>query len=244
MSSTESSAERERAEEEAEEAARTTSETSSSQTTSTKTSSSPASSSHTSSSHISSSETSTTETEGQAAEGKQAQAAEEAECGRPKTAPILLEGKDASTYDPSAFPASGYAHPALALDGNASTAWTAAPAPGLAPKVQAGLLIDLRRPRKIGKVALISRTLGMTIRVYGTTERKPPKSIDSKRWIKLSGVHVVEQRSSVIKLEHTPKIRQLLVWVLRAPEVEPLVEGEAVEESAAVNELALYEPNA
>jgi hypothetical protein len=188
----------------------------------------------------------TTGTETQAEEAEEAEDEESctSEAGKngSKPAPIQLSARDASSYDPNAYPETGYVGPELAVDGNASTAWTAAPAPEIAPKVQAGLLIDLTRERQIAKVALISRTLGMTVAIYGTTQRTAPKSVESKGWVKLSGVHLVEQRSSTIKLERTPRIRQLLVWVLRAPEVEPQVEGEAVEESAAINELALYEP--
>lgn len=230
------SAERERAEEEAEEATtQTTSETSSTQT--------------------SSAATGAPEGEGEETQAKAREAAEETaeeaearaeaegcESTRPKTAPILLRRRDVSSYDPNGFPEAGYLKPALAIDGDASTAWTAATAPTRAPKVQAGLLIDLGHKRKIAKLALISRSLGMTLRIYGTTDSRAPKSIESKRWIELSGVHRVEQRSSTIKLKRTPEIRQLLVWVLRAPEIEPLTEGEAVEESAAINEVALYEP--
>lgn len=159
------------------------------------------------------------------------------------TAPIPLAAHDASTYDPNGYPESGYVDPQLAIDGNASTAWTAAPGPEIAPKVQAGLLIAFGREREIAKVALISRALGMTVQVYGTTQRVAPKSLESKAWVKLSGVHIVEERSSKIKLKRTPKIRQLLVWVLRAPEIEPKVEGEVVEDSAAINELTLYAPS-
>ncbi|MHB1539223.1 MAG: hypothetical protein ACYCYN_12135 [Solirubrobacteraceae bacterium] len=108
--------------------------------------------------------------------------------------------------------------------------------------MQAGLLVNLHHRRQIAEVALISRTLGMSVRIYGTTSRTAPKSIGSKHWLELSRVHLVEQRSSTIKLEHATKIRWLLVWVLRAPEVEPTVVGEAVEDAAAINELALYEP--
>ena len=199
--------------------------------------------SSTSSSSSSSSATTTTQTsstDGEPSE-KEECAAEKNTRGA-KAAPISLKAEDASTYNPNAYPASSFTSPALAIDGIATTAWTAAPAFGLAPKVQAGLLLDLEGERRIAKVALISKTLGMTVQIYGTTQRKPPKSITAAGWQKLSGVHLVEERSSTISLRRLPKIRQLLVWVLRAPEVEPEVQGEAVEESAAIGEVALYEP--
>ncbi|MHB1859600.1 MAG: hypothetical protein ACYCUM_05725 [Solirubrobacteraceae bacterium] len=222
-----SSAERERAEEEAEATSDTTS------TTTTSTTPTPSASS-TSSTQT----TSTTTSTGHATSTQAACSGR----GSPTTAPILLRATDVSTYDPNRYPQAGYVHPQLAVDGDSSTAWTAAPAPNLAPKVQAGLLVNLHHRRQIAEVALISRTLGMSVRIYGTTSRTAPKSIGSKHWLELSRVHLVEQRSSTIKLEHATKIRWLLVWVLRAPEVEPTVVGEAVEDAAAINELALYEP--
>ncbi|MHB1469425.1 MAG: hypothetical protein ACYCX7_09740, partial [Solirubrobacteraceae bacterium] len=192
----------------------------------------------------SSTQTTSSSSAEEAREIKELEAAESARegCAGAKSAPILLTKHAASTYDPNAYPATGYAGPQLATDGNLSTAWTATAAPEIAPKVQAGLLIDLHREREIAKVALSSRALGMTVQIFGTTQRTAPKSIEGRRWVKLSRVHLVEQRSSTIKLERKGKIRQLLVWVLRAPEVEPKVEGEVVQDSAAINEVQLYEP--
>jgi hypothetical protein len=193
-------------------------------------------------------ETSTGTTTGAETEAEELEAKELEEGGCPggegegaKSAPLVFAANAASTYDPNGYPETGYLGPELAIDGVTTTAWTAAAAPELAPKVQAGLLIDLQRKRRIAKVGLISRTLGMTVEVFGTTQREAPKSIESSGWKKLSGIHLVEERNSSIVLKRTPKIRQLLIWVLKAPEVEAEAESEEASDSAAINEVALYE---
>jgi hypothetical protein len=192
-------------------------------------------------------ETSGTQTSSTEAEELEARELEEGGCPGEeatkgaKRAPIVLKGKAASTYDPNGYPEADFVGPKLAIDGITTTAWTAATAPELSPKVHGGLLLDLAKKRRIAKVGVISRTLGMTVEVFGTAQRHAPKSIESQGWRKLSGVHLVEERNSSIVLKRMPEVRQLLIWVLKAPEVEPEVEGEEVTSSVAINEVALYE---
>jgi hypothetical protein len=151
-----------------------------------------------------------------------------------KQAPILLDTNAASTYDPNGYPEAAFGDPSLAIDGESTTAWTAPLAPEIAPLVQSGLLLNLKAQRRIAKVTLITSTPGMSVQVYGTTQRKPPSSLNSAAWVKLSHVHVASQRKSSVELRRSPqKIRQLLVWIVKAPEGA---------ESIAIGEAELYEP--
>lgn len=191
----------------------------------------------------SSTQTTTTQTTSseEAQERKEAREDEEAECEatkQAKQAPILLDTDAASNYNPNGYPEAGFGDPNLAIDGEATTAWTVAVAPSLAPKVQAGLLLDLKASREIAKLVLITKTPGMTIEIYGTSERKAPTSLSESGWRQLSSAHIAKKRDASITLKHTPKIRQLLIWVISAPAG---TSSEATE-AAAINEVDLYEP--
>ncbi len=131
---------------------------------------------------------------------------------------ILLDTDAASTYNPNALPASGFGDPSLTIDEDTSTAWTAQVEPALAPRVQAGVALDLKSPRKISALKLITDTPGMTIQVLATTASTLPAAITDPAWVKLSSSAVETQRRLRIALrDTTTAFRFVLLWISRAP---------------------------
>jgi hypothetical protein len=131
--------------------------------------------------------------------------------------PILLDTNAASTYNPYAYPASGFGDPSLAIDGETSTAWTAQVDPAVAPKMAEGLAIDLKSPRKLSAVQLVTTTPGMVVQVYGTTAHTLPTSITDPAWVKLSPSIPVKSHHLRIKLKSAGAVRFVTLWISRAP---------------------------
>lgn len=130
---------------------------------------------------------------------------------------LLLDTDAASTYNPYGYPATGFGDPALAIDGEALTAWTGQVQPSSAPNMAEGLLVNLKSPTKLGAVMLVTQTTGMTVQLYGTTARKPPKTITEQGWKQLSATHVLKKRATRVKLHAKPSLRYVLVWIVKAP---------------------------
>jgi hypothetical protein len=132
--------------------------------------------------------------------------------------PILLDTDAATTYNPSNYPAAGFGDPALAIDGEASTAWTAQVQPSSAPRMAEGLLIDLRGATKLGSLELRTTTPGMTVQIYGATARRAPATITDPGWTPLSASRVLKRRATRLKL-HTSGhgFRYVVVWIVKAP---------------------------
>lgn len=142
-----------------------------------------------------------------------------------EVAPIVLDTNAAATYNPNNYPATDFGEPELAIDGDPSTAWTAAVQPETAPQMAAGLLIDLKTPRKLSKFELISPSKGMTIEVYGTEATAPPASITEtpattteKGWVKIVRARVIKKAKTKIILRKPSKaFRYVLLWLIKAP---------------------------
>jgi hypothetical protein len=130
---------------------------------------------------------------------------------------LLLDTDAASTYNPYNYPAAGFGDPALAIDGEALTAWTGQVQPSSAPNMAEGLLIDLKTPTKLGAVKLLTQTTGMTVQLYGTTEKQAPATITEPGWIQLSSTHVLKKRTTHVQLHGKQALRFVLVWVVKAP---------------------------
>jgi hypothetical protein len=130
---------------------------------------------------------------------------------------ILLDTDAASTYNPYNYPTAGFGDPALAIDGEALTAWTGQVQPSSAPSMAEGLLIDLKAPTKLGAVKLLTLSTGMTVQLYGTTEKQAPATITEPGWVQLSSTHVLKKRTTHVKLHVAKSLRFLLVWVVKAP---------------------------
>jgi hypothetical protein len=155
--------------------------------------------------------------------------------------PILLDTNAATTYNPYNFPESGFGDPALAIDGELSTAWTAQVQPSSFPKMAEGLLIDLRSATKLGRLELATPTRGMTVQVYGANGSKAPATITEPGWTLLSGSHVLKKKVTHLKLRTEGKTFSfLLVWITKAP---PASQGTATAPGhVALSEAALYPP--
>jgi hypothetical protein len=132
--------------------------------------------------------------------------------------PILLDTDAATTYNPYNYPPAGFGDPALAIDGEASTAWSAQVQPSSAPRMAEGLLIDLRSAVKLGSLQLRTTTPGMTVQIYGATARRAPATITDPGWTPLSASHVLKKQATHLKLRTGGRgFRYVVVWIVKAP---------------------------
>lgn len=131
---------------------------------------------------------------------------------------ILLDTDAASTYNPYNYPEAGFGDPALAIDGEAVTAWTAQVQPSSAPQMAEGLLVNLKASMKLGSVKLITLTPGMTVQLYGTDAHKAPATITEQGWTPLSSSRVLKKKTTTVKLHVAGKtFRYVAVWIVKAP---------------------------
>jgi hypothetical protein len=156
--------------------------------------------------------------------------------------PILLDTNAATTYNPYNYPESGFGDPALAIDGEPSTAWTAQVQPHSFPNMAEGLLIDLREPTKLGSLELRTPTPGMTVQIYGSGGAKAPATITEPGWVLLSGSHTLKKKVTHLKKLRTEghSFRWVVVWLVKAPasaQGTPTAPGHV-----AFSEVALYPP--
>jgi hypothetical protein len=153
---------------------------------------------------------------------------------------VLLDTNAAQIYNPGNLPASRFGDPSLAVDGDSTTAWTVQLEQSEAPAVGVGLSLDLNAPLKIAQLTLITETVGTTVQIYGTTASKLPGALDSEEWVRLSKAHLVKKRKATITLSEDKKpLRQLLVWILKAPTSSG---GQFIAHEVAIDEIQLYEP--
>ncbi len=157
----------------------------------------------------------------------------------PQPASIMLDTNAASTYNPYNYPASSFGDPSLAIDGEASTGWTAQVEPGVAPKMAEGLAIDLKAPRRVSALTLLTTSPGMTVQVYGANGSALPTSITDPAWVQLSPYFVEKKKHVRIKLRHSAKaFRFVVLWISGAPPASvgtPQAPGHVI-----VNELELF----
>ena len=159
----------------------------------------------------------------------------------PEPTPILLDTNAAGTYNPYGYPASEFGDPALAIDNEASTAWTARVNPAVAPRMAEGLVIDLKSVQKVGQVALLTSTPGMVVQVYGATVHSLPSSIVDPAWVPLSSPRAAKKGKTQIKLRDASKgFRYVLLWISEAP--ASAVGTPQAPGHVAVNELELFPP--
>jgi hypothetical protein len=131
---------------------------------------------------------------------------------------ILLDTNAASTYNPYSYPETGFGDPALAIDGEITTAWTGQVQPHLAPNMAEGLLIDLNSATKVGAMRLITETPGMKVQIFGARGHKPPATITEPGWTQLSASRVLKKKRTHLKLHDAGKgFRYVLVWIVKAP---------------------------
>ncbi|HEY7830195.1 MAG TPA: hypothetical protein VIC06_06480 [Solirubrobacteraceae bacterium] len=159
-----------------------------------------------------------------------------------KPSPILLDTNAASTYNPSGYPESYFGDPGLAIDGEASTAWTAQVEPKVAPLMAAGLALDLKTARHLGTLEVDTTTPGMTVEVFGANGSKLPATITDPAWTKLTPSHLVKKKAATIKLGTGGKaFRFLVLWLTKAP--ESAVGTPTAPGHVSINEVVPYPPS-
>jgi hypothetical protein len=138
--------------------------------------------------------------------------------GESQPGAILLDTNAAQTYNPYAYPATIFGDPSLTIDGDTTTGWTAQVDPAVAPKMAEGIVIDLKSPRKLSALELITTTPGMTIQVYGANSPTLPNSITDHAWVKLTP-NLVEKSRHVRLTFRGPRkaVRFVTLWISRAP---------------------------
>jgi hypothetical protein len=131
--------------------------------------------------------------------------------------PIELDTNAASTYNPNGYPAGYFGDPSLAIDGETATSWTAQADPATAPKVAAGLLIDLKSAQKLSAMELTTATPGMTVQVLATGAAAAPASISDPAWVHLTKPVIAKQRKMRLVLsDPAHPFRFLTLWISKA----------------------------
>jgi hypothetical protein len=160
---------------------------------------------------------------------------------------LLLDTNAAATYNPYNYAATNFGDPSLAIDGDASTGWTALVEPANAPKLAEGLIVDLNTARKLSGLALTTTTPGMTIQVYGANGQAPPASIVDPAWIALTPSLTEGKRHARLKFSAgDATVRQnaakpyrfIVLWISQAP--ASAVGTPAAPGRVSVNELELF----
>ncbi len=115
--------------------------------------------------------------------------------------------------------------PALATDGERSTAWEATVA-GEGP-LQVGLVVDLEATKAIRGIQLTTRTPGFTVEVYGTDSPELPGAVTDPRWAHPADrtkVDAVDRKGDPagdgderILLGKNRRYRYVLLWITVPP---------------------------
>ncbi len=136
----------------------------------------------------------------------------------PTTPAILLDTNALTSYNPENYPPETFGDPSLAVDGDASTGWTARVDPAIAPRMAVGLLIDLNSAQRLSALQLTTSTPGMTIEVFGANGSVAPTTITNPAWVHLSPYQVEKKPHVLIKLgDSTKAFRFVVLWISGAP---------------------------
>jgi hypothetical protein len=161
------------------------------------------------------------------------------EAGSAQPEPLLLDTNAASTYNPAGYPASDFGEPGLAIDGDPTTSWTAKAEPGAAPRMAAGLAIDLKSKQRLGSLEVRTSTPGAAVEVYGATTTALPAKITDPAWVKLSSLHTLKHKTTLKLHDSTKAYRYLLLWLVKAPSPSGSAPGAG---EVAVTELLPFPP--
>jgi hypothetical protein len=165
--------------------------------------------------------------------------ASETKTGAEAPSPILLDTNAASVYNPYSFPASLFGEPSLAIDGEASTAWTAQVQASVAPQMAEGLVLDLKSPQKLGSAAVKTTSIGVTVEIYGANGSTLPTTINTPAWVRVVGLKVLKKKTTTLKLKTKGKsYRYMLLWLAKAPPTSTAANPGSV----SINELELFPP--
>jgi hypothetical protein len=133
--------------------------------------------------------------------------------------PILLDTNAVTTYNPNGYPEDTFGDPSLAIDGDTATDWTARVDPTIAPKMAAGLLVDLKTAQKLSALLLVTSTPGMTIQIFGANGTAAPTTVTDPGWTKLTLLPEAEtKRHARVKLSGSATaFRFVLFWISGVP---------------------------
>lgn len=179
---------------------------------------------------------------GKGGEGKGSEESGEGNLGGEKEgpSPILLDTNAASTYNPKALPSNLFGDPTLAIDGEESTYWSAAPQSSEAPHMAAGLVLDLRTAQKLGSIKVHTPTPGFTVEAYGANGHNLPATIEDPAWKKLHKAHVLKKKTVTLKLSTKgAAYRFVLLWLVKAPAGSTAAKPGAVK----IAEVELFPPS-
>lgn len=100
------------------------------------------------------------------------------------------------------------------MDGDPKTAWTTQRYRGALPKPGVGLILDLGRPVRARRLALLTSTPGAAVEIYAARGGPPPR-LPAPGWERVAS-RTVLPRTATISLRPAPA-RFLLVWIVRLP---------------------------
>jgi hypothetical protein len=153
---------------------------------------------------------------------------------------IVVDTNAATVYNPDGLPAASFGDPTLAIDGETVTAWTALVEPAVAPKMAAGLLVDLKSAQRLATLALITSTPGMSVQVFGSTAAAAPASITAPGWVRLSKLVVAKHTTRIRLSKPKQGFRFVVLWISKAP--ASAVGSAQAPGHVRVNEVELFAP--
>jgi hypothetical protein len=153
---------------------------------------------------------------------------------------IVVDTNAATTYNPDGLPASDFGDPTLAIDGETTTGWTALVDPSVAPKMAAGLLVDLKSAQRLATLELVTSTPGMSVQVFGSTSPAAPASITDPAWVRLSKLAVAKHTTRIKLGKPKEGFRLVALWISKAP--ASAVGSAQAPGHVSVNEVEFFPP--
>jgi hypothetical protein len=126
---------------------------------------------------------------------------------------IVLDTDAASTYNPYAYPVTRFGDPALAIDADPTTAWTAQPDSN--GRIDSGMALNLKAPHRVHYL-LVQGTRGLTFDVYGT-QGAAPASITDPAWVKVASAHLAKREQRIVLKTGGQRLQSLALWIPTAP---------------------------
>lgn len=130
--------------------------------------------------------------------------------------PIELQASQLSVYNPGAYPASALSDPRRAFEEGSSSLWTVKLQPTSTEHVGVGLLIDLRRARRIGHLETVTSTPGFGLTVYGANGSKPPAQVTDAGWTTLASRPALKGEATLELAHSSGSFRYVLLWITKA----------------------------
>ncbi|MDE3069864.1 MAG: hypothetical protein KGJ43_03960, partial [Acidobacteriota bacterium] len=131
---------------------------------------------------------------------------------------IELQAQDLSVYNPHhAYPAADAGDPRKSFEEGALSLWDVQVQPAGASKLDVGLLVHLRSPRRTASMEVITSTPGYTVEVFGAKGEKAPKSISDPAWTRLALQSDVRRKSTIALSHSNERFPYIVVWITAIP---------------------------